>query len=84
MSAGVFGAMTALFVCERWGRKKSMIIGTIPQIAPSSVPQMLVGRWNGHSNCPCLAGETSQVKRRGKLVIIELIVNIAGYSFLTG
>lgn len=89
-----FGAIGAMYFGERLGRKKSILVGTtimtvgaILQIASYSVPQMIVGRiiagiGNGMNTAtaPVWQGETSQVKWRGKLVIIEMIMNIAGYS----
>ncbi|EYE94652.1 sugar porter family MFS transporter [Aspergillus ruber CBS 135680] len=89
-----FGAIGAMWLGERLGRKKSiltgtsiMTIGAILQIASYSVPQMIVGRvvagiGNGinTSTAPVWQGETSQIKWRGKLVIIELVMNVAGYS----
>lgn len=89
-----FGAVAAMYFGEKLGRKNSilcgttvMTIGAILQIASYSVPQMIVGRivagiGNGvnTATAPVWQGETSQIRWRGKLVIIELIMNIAGYS----
>ena len=83
-----------MYFGEKLGRKKAilagttiMTIGAILQIASYSVPQMIVGRivaglGNGMNTAtaPVWQGETSQIKWRGKLVIIEMIMNIAGYS----
>ncbi|KAG2420177.1 hypothetical protein HFD88_004977 [Aspergillus terreus] len=88
------GAIAAMWLGELWGRKKSimwgtaiMSVGAILQICAYGVPQMIVGRivagiGNGinTATAPVWQGETSQVKWRGKLVIIELILNIAGFS----
>ena len=64
-----------------------MSVGAILQIASYSVPQMIVGRivagiGNGinTSTAPVWQTETSAIKWRGKLVVIELILNIAGFS----
>jgi MFS family permease len=56
-------------------------------VSAFSVPQMIVGRivagvGNGinTSTAPVWQSETSQLKWRGKLVVIEMILNIAGFS----
>ncbi|KAJ5151581.1 hypothetical protein N7492_009876 [Penicillium capsulatum] len=90
----LFGAIASMIWGERWGRKRSIIYGTtimsvgaLLQIAAYGVPQMIVGRiiaglGNGinTSTAPVWQGETSQAKWRGKLVVIELTLNIAGFS----
>ncbi|XHG06137.1 hypothetical protein AWENTII_009343 [Aspergillus wentii] len=90
----LFGAIMSMIWGEKWGRRNSVLIGTtimsigaILQIAAYGVPQMIVGRivaglGNGinTSTAPVWQGETSQVKWRGKLVVIELVLNIAGFS----
>jgi sugar porter (SP) family MFS transporter len=92
-----FGAIASMVWGERFGRKKSILwgttsmsIGAILQITAYGVPQMIVGRivagiGNGinTATAPVWQGETSQVKWRGKLVVIELIMCIAGYSLST-
>jgi MFS family permease len=84
----------ALWMGEVLGRKKTvlvsttvMTIGTVIQIASYSVPQMIAGRivagiGNGInlSTAPIWQTETSALKWCGKLVVIELILNIAGFS----
>ena len=79
---------------EVWGRKKSimwgttvMAIGALLQTTAYGVPQMIVGRivaglGNGMNTAtaPVWQGETSQIRWRGKLIIFEMILNIAGYS----
>ncbi|KAK7751259.1 hypothetical protein SLS62_006804 [Diatrype stigma] len=64
-----------------------MSIGAILQIAAYGYAQMMVGRivagiGNGinTSTAPVWQGETSKANWRGKLVIIEMILNIAGFS----
>ncbi|KAL9625745.1 MAG: hypothetical protein Q9160_000065 [Pyrenula sp. 1 TL-2023] len=88
------GAIAAMWIGERLGRPKTVLVGTtimtvgaILQIASYSVAQMIVGRiiagiGNGinTATAPVWQTETSQVKWRGKLVVIELILNIAGFS----
>lgn len=88
------GAVAAMWIGEKLGRPKTILVGTtimtvgaILQIASYSVAQMIVGRiiagiGNGinTATAPVWQTETSQVKWRGKLVVIELILNIAGFS----
>ena len=90
----LFGAVIAMIWGEKWGRKLSIIYGTtvmsigaLLQITAYSVPQMIVGRivaglGNGinTSTAPVWQGETSQAKWRGRLIVIELTLNIAGFS----
>lgn len=64
-----------------------MSMGAILQISSYSVPQMIVGRivaglGNGlnTATAPVWQAETSKAAWRGKLVVIELILNIAGFS----
>ncbi|KAJ5117003.1 hypothetical protein N7456_001351 [Penicillium angulare] len=90
----LIGAIISMIWGEKWGRKLSimygttiMSIGALLQITAYSVPQMIVGRiiagiGNGinTSTAPVWQGETSQAKWRGKLIVIELTLNIAGFS----
>lgn len=64
-----------------------MTVGAILQISAYSVGQMVAGRviagiGNGinTATAPVWQSETSQIKWRGKLVVIEMILNIAGFS----
>ena len=64
-----------------------MSVGAILQIAAYSRAQMIVGRivaglGNGMNTAtaPVWQAETSQATWRGKLIVIELICNIAGFS----
>ena len=89
-----FGAVAAFSLGERLGRKKTILVGTsimtigaIIQIAAYSTAQMIVGRiiagiGNGMntSTAPVWQSETSKASWRGKLVVIEMIMNIAGFS----
>ena len=89
-----FGAIAAFSIGERLGRKKAILLGTtvmsigaILQISAFSVTQMIVGRivaglGNGlnTATAPVWQAETSKAAWRGKLVVIELILNIAGFS----
>ncbi|KAK8239029.1 general substrate transporter [Phyllosticta capitalensis] len=88
------GAIMAFMIGDRLGRKKSVLLGTaimsigaILQAAAFGVPEMIVGRIVGGigngintATAPIWQGETSKVSWRGKLVIIEMILNIAGFS----
>lgn len=63
-----------------------MTVGAILQISSYSVGQMVAGRVIGGigngintATAPVWQTETSQVAWRGKLVVIELITNIAGF-----
>ena len=76
------------------GRKKTVLLGTtimsvgaLLQITTYSVAQMIVGRiiagiGNGinTATAPPWQAETSKASWRGKLIVIELILNIAGFS----
>ncbi|KAI1256191.1 hypothetical protein MGN70_002353 [Eutypa lata] len=67
-----------------------MSVGAVLQIAAYSYSQMMVGRivagiGNGintvrFSTAPVWQGETSKANWRGKLVVIEMILNIAGFA----
>lgn len=84
----------AYFIGDRLGRKKTVLLGTtimsigaILQITAYSVPHMIVGRVIGGignglntSTAPPWQAETSKAAWRGKLIVIELILNIAGFS----
>ncbi|KAF2212248.1 hypothetical protein CERZMDRAFT_97527 [Cercospora zeae-maydis SCOH1-5] len=88
------GAIMAYFIGDIIGRKKTILIGTtimsvgaILQITAYSVPHMIVGRIVGGignglntSTAPPWQAETSKAAWRGKLIVIELILNIAGFS----
>ncbi|KIW32571.1 uncharacterized protein PV07_04101 [Cladophialophora immunda] len=89
-----FGAIIAVWLGEKLGRRRSVLVGTtimsagaILQICSYSTAQMIVGRiiagiGNGinTATAPVWQTETSAIKWRGKLVVIELILNIAGFS----
>ncbi|KAK5957130.1 hypothetical protein OHC33_001499 [Knufia fluminis] len=88
------GAIAACYFGEKFGRKKTVLLGTtimtvgaILQISSYSTAQMIAGRIIGGignglntATAPVWQTETSQVAWRGKLVVIELIMNIAGFS----
>lgn len=87
------GAISTMWLGERLGRKNTILLGTtimsigaILQIAAFGVPQMIVGRivagiGNGinTSTAPVWQGETSKASWRGKLIVIEMIMNIFGF-----
>ncbi|KAH8732018.1 general substrate transporter [Phaeosphaeriaceae sp. PMI808] len=89
-----FGAISVCIIGDPLGRKNCILLGTtimsigaILQIAAFGVPQMIVGRivagiGNGinTSTAPVWQGETSKASWRGKLIVIEMIMNIAGFS----
>ncbi|TDZ46811.1 Sugar transporter STL1 [Colletotrichum trifolii] len=88
------GAISTIWIGERLGRKNTVLVGTtimsigaILQTAAFGLPQMFVGRviagiGNGinTSTAPVWQGETSKASWRGKLIIIEMIMNIFGFS----
>ncbi|KAK8086711.1 Major facilitator superfamily domain- general substrate transporter [Apiospora phragmitis] len=90
------GAVVALSVGEQLGRKKSVILGSVVmsvgailQITSFSAPHMLVGRvvsgvGNGinTATAPVWQTETSQAKWRGKLVVLEMMMNIFGFMLV--
>lgn len=83
-----------MYIGERLGRKRTillgttiMLIGAILQSSAFGVPQMLVARivagvGNGlnTATAPVWQAETSKASMRGKLVVIEMVLNIAGFS----
>ncbi|KAK9798428.1 putative General substrate transporter [Seiridium cardinale] len=87
------GAVSVIWIGEPLGRKKTILLGTtimsigaVLQIAAFGVPQMIVGRviagiGNGMntSTAPVWQGETSKASWRGKLIVIEMIMNIFGF-----
>ncbi|KAI4524662.1 general substrate transporter [Schizophyllum commune Loenen D] len=89
-----FGAMSTFVIGEPLGRKKTLIIGVIImsigaviQAAAVNVPMMIVGRivcglGNGMNTAtaPVLQSETTKPSLRGKMVVLGMIMNIAGFS----
>ncbi|KAJ5099556.1 Major facilitator superfamily domain general substrate transporter [Penicillium argentinense] len=88
-----FGAILAFTVGERLGRKRSILLGTvimaagtILQASSYSLTQIIIGRivlglGNGinTATAPIWQAETVQAKWRGKLVILDLGLNVGGY-----
>ncbi|CAI7657559.1 unnamed protein product [Penicillium crustosum] len=91
-----FGAILAFTIGERLGRKKSILLGTviiaagtILQTSSYSLPQIFIGRivlglGNGinTATAPIWQTETAQAKWRGKLVILDLGLNVGGYCIV--
>ncbi|KAG5656725.1 hypothetical protein KAF25_010278 [Fusarium avenaceum] len=91
-----FGAVIAFTIGERLGRKKAILlgtvimsIGTVIKVSSYSLQQMIVGRivlgiGNGinTATAPIWQTETAQAKWRGKLVILEMAMNIAGFCLV--
>lgn len=89
-----FGAVSGSAFGSILGRKRAIILGTavmmagaILQITAFSVPHMIVGRLvtglgNGLNTAttPVYQSETTEPKWRGKLVVLGLVVNVAGFS----
>ncbi|KAL4729736.1 hypothetical protein ACLX1H_004160 [Fusarium chlamydosporum] len=90
------GAVIAFTVGETLGRKKAILLGTVImslgtviKVSSYSLPQMIVGRivlgiGNGinTATAPIWQTETAQAKWRGKLVILEMAMNIAGFCLV--
>ncbi|KAJ5851787.1 sugar transporter [Penicillium soppii] len=88
------GSILAYWLGEKLGRKNTILVGTtimaigaVLQTASYSLGQMMAGRiiaglGNGlnTSTAPIWQTETSKVQWRGKLVVVEMILNIAGFS----
>ncbi|OOF92995.1 hypothetical protein ASPCADRAFT_517225 [Aspergillus carbonarius ITEM 5010] len=78
------GAVMAFTIGERLGRKSAillgttiMAVGTLIQTTSYSLPQIIIGR--------IILGiqtETASPQWRGKLVILEMMTNIAGYALV--
>ncbi|KAI9930832.1 hypothetical protein MW887_011590 [Aspergillus wentii] len=91
-----FGAIMAFTFGERFGRKHSIIAGTaimaigcVLQATSFSLAQMFVGRivlglGNGinTATAPIWQTETAPPQWRGKLVILEMVMNIAGFTLV--
>ncbi|KAI0471854.1 general substrate transporter [Xylariaceae sp. FL0804] len=88
------GAICTIWIGDRLGRKRTILTGTtimsigaLLQTTAYGLPQMFVGRvvagiGNGinTSTAPVWQGETSKASWRGKLIVLEMIMNIAGFS----
>ncbi|KAL4899130.1 hypothetical protein BDW74DRAFT_184000 [Aspergillus multicolor] len=82
------GAMLAFTAGERLGRKKTillgctiMAIGTILKASSYSLAQ-IIGNGLSTATAPVWQTETAQAKWRGKLVILELGLNVGGYCLV--
>ncbi|KAJ6008674.1 Major facilitator superfamily domain general substrate transporter [Penicillium canescens] len=92
----LFGCDQGVFIGDQLGRKKSILlgtvimgVGTILQASSYSLPQMFIGRivlglGNGinTATAPIWQTETAQAKWRGKLVILDLGLNVGGYCIV--
>ncbi|KAJ7485063.1 general substrate transporter [Mycena galericulata] len=90
----LFGALAAMAFGEHLGRKKTfligvvvMSIGAVMQACAYSVSQMIFARiitglGNGinTATAPVWQSETCKPSWRGKLVVFEMVMNIAGFS----
>ncbi|KAJ7689040.1 general substrate transporter [Mycena rosella] len=90
----LFGALAAMVFGENLGRKKTFLIGVVVmsvgalmQACAYSVSQMIVARvitglGNGinTATAPVWQSETCKPSWRGKLVVFEMVMNIAGFS----
>lgn len=90
----IFGAVISHFIGDRIGRRRAIIlgcvlltIGGILQATASTLAHMLVGRIVGGfgtglntTAIPMWQVETSKQHNRGKLVIMELVLNIFGIA----
>ncbi|KAG7085499.1 hypothetical protein E1B28_003062 [Marasmius oreades] len=88
------GAMATFAFGERYGRKKTLLIGVIImsigavlQTSAFTVAHMIVGRLiTGFGNgintatAPVWQSEASKPSLRGKLIVFSMIMNIAGFS----
>lgn len=88
------GAVFSTWIGDRLGRKKTimlgttlMLVGAILQASSFGVPQIIVARiiagiGNGFNTAtaPLWQSETSKANMRGKLVVIEMVCNIGGFS----
>ncbi|SJL14559.1 related to sugar transporter [Armillaria ostoyae] len=88
------GAMGSFVVGERFGRKKMLMfgvivmsVGAIIQTASYNVPTIIVSRiitgvGNGinTATAPVWQSETTKPSLRGKVVVLGMIMNIAGYA----
>lgn len=88
-----FGAVSGSWLGSALGRKKCVLLGTVVmmigailQITAYGVPQMIVGRLvaglgNGLNTAiaPVWQSETTKPSWRGKLVVLGLVLNVAGF-----
>ncbi|RAQ54657.1 sugar transporter [Aspergillus flavus] len=90
-----FGALVAFGIGERLGRKKSILLGTTLMAIGTlkctsySLPQIFIGRDSGEtsfengintSTASIWQTKTSSPKWRGKLVFLDMVMNILGFS----
>lgn len=90
----IFGALFSRFIGDRIGRRRAIILGCILltiggalQASASTLPHMIVGRIVGGigtglntTAIPMWQVETCKQNHRGRLVIMELVLNIFGIA----
>lgn len=88
----IIGTLVSMFFGDKLGRQRCiltgsciLIIGGILQTAAYSIAPMIVGRvvagiGNGMNTiaCPVLQSETARANDRGKLIVLQLVLNIFG------
>ncbi|KAL4912392.1 hypothetical protein BDW62DRAFT_206503 [Aspergillus aurantiobrunneus] len=88
----IIGTLVSMFLGDKLGRRRCiltgcsiLIVGAILQTAAYSLPPMIVGRvvagiGNGMNTiaCPVLQSETARANDRGKLIVLQLVLNILG------
>ncbi|KAL6357161.1 hypothetical protein LRP88_10780 [Fusarium phalaenopsidis] len=82
------GALIAFTIGERLGRKKAIIMGTVIMSVGTLIKctsyslAQIIGNGINTATAPIWQTETAQAKWRGKLVILEMAMNIAGFSLV--
>ncbi|KAL5343016.1 general substrate transporter [Aspergillus crustosus] len=88
----IIGTLVSMFYGDRLGRRRCiltgcciLIVGAILQTAAYSLAPMIVGRvvagiGNGMNTiaCPILQSETARAHERGRLIVLQLVLNIFG------
>lgn len=88
----IMGTLVSMFFGDKLGRRRCiltasciLIIGAILQTAAYSMAPMIVGRvvagiGNGMNTiaCPLLQSETAKANDRGKLIVLQLVLNVFG------
>ncbi|KAE8142330.1 general substrate transporter [Aspergillus pseudotamarii] len=88
----IIGTLVSMFFGDKLGRRRCiltgcciLIVGAILQTAAYSMAPMIVGRvvagiGNGMNTiaCPVLQSETARANDRGKLIVLQLVLNIFG------
>ncbi|KAL4883236.1 general substrate transporter [Aspergillus karnatakaensis] len=88
----IIGCLVSMYYGDKLGRRRCiltgcciLIVGAILQTAAYSLAPMIVGRivagvGNGMNTiaCPVLQSETARAHERGKLIVLQLVLNIFG------